>query len=118
MAVSELLSLRIEAGSYGPTVRVSGEIDIATAPALRECLAALAEELVVAVDLTEVPFVESSGIAVLIAEHKRRVAAGGQLVITGSTPLTLRVFELTGVDGVLNLDGDSPRSDVEHGANT
>ena len=109
--MSELLSLRIEAGSYGPTVRVSGEIDIATAPRLQKCLASLAEAPVVAVDLTEVPFVESSGIAVLIAEHKRRVAAGGQLVITGSSPLTLRVFDLTGVDGVLNLDGDSPSSD-------
>ena len=114
MAVSELLSLRIDTGRYGPTVRVSGEIDIATAPRLQACLASLADQAVVAVDLTEVPFVESSGIAVLIAEHKRRVAVGGQLVITGSSSLTLRVFELTGVDRVLNLDGDSPGSVVEH----
>jgi anti-sigma B factor antagonist len=111
MAVSELLSLRIETGSHGPTVLVSGEIDIATSPRLQECLASIADQAVVAVDLTEVPFVESSGIAVLVAEHKRRVAAGGQLVVTGSSPLTRRVFELTGVDRFLDLDGDSPASD-------
>jgi len=113
MAVGELLSLRIEAGSYGPTVRVSGDIDIESAPRLQECLASLADQPVVAVDLTDVPFVESSGIGVLVAEHKRRVATGGQLVITGSSPLALRVFELTGVDRVLNLDGDAPAADAE-----
>ena len=87
---------------------VEGEIDIATAPELRACLASLAHEAVVAVDLSGVAFVESSGIAVLIAEHKRRAAAGEQLVVTGSSPLALRVFEATGVDQLLNLDGDSP----------
>ncbi len=111
MAVSELLSLRIEAGNYGPTVVVAGEIDIATSPRLRACLEELADEGVVAVDLAGVAFVESSGIAVLVAEHKRRVADGAQLVITGSSPLTRRVFELTGVDRLLDLDGDSPTSD-------
>lgn len=105
--MSELLSLNIESGTNGPTVHVAGEIDISTAPELTECLAALAHEPVVHVDLTEVAFVESSGLAVLITEHKRRVATGGTLVITGSSPLALRVFEITGLDRVLNLDGDS-----------
>ena len=106
--MSELLSLEIEAGTHGPTVRVAGEIDLATAPKLRACLESLADEAVVAVDLSGVAFVESSGIAVLIAEHKRRVVAGEQLVVTGSSPLTLRVFEAAGVDQLFNLDGDSP----------
>jgi anti-sigma B factor antagonist len=106
--VSELLSLDIEAGTHGPTVRVSGEIDMSTAPNLRDCLATLADEPVVAVDLSGVAFVESSGLGVLIAEHKRRSAAGHELVITGSSPLARRVFEVTGLDHVLNLDGDAP----------
>jgi anti-sigma B factor antagonist len=104
--VSELLSLKIEAGSAGTTVRVSGEIDLATAPSLRECLAALVGDVVV--DLTEVSFVDSSAIALLIAEHKRRVTAGATLVLTGSSPMALRAFEITGVDQVLNLQVDSP----------
>ena len=110
--MNELLSLRIEAGSHGPTVVAAGELDIATAPRLRACLETLPDEGVVAVDLSGVAFVESSGIAVLVAEHKRRVADGGQLVITGSSPLTRRVFELTGVDRLLDLDGDAPPSDA------
>jgi anti-sigma B factor antagonist len=106
--VSELLSLEVAAGTDGPTVRVSGEIDVSTAPSLRECLATLADEPVVAVDLSEVAFVESSGLGVLVAEHKRRRAAGHELVIIGSSPLAQRVFEITGLDHVLNLDGGTP----------
>jgi anti-anti-sigma factor len=104
-AVGELLSLEIEAGSAETTVRAAGEIDLEAVPELRECLATLAGDVVV--DLTEVSFVDSQAIGLLIAEHKRRVAAGARLVVTGSSPMALRVFEITGVDRVLDLDGDS-----------
>ena len=73
-AVGELLSLEIEAGDTATTVHVSGEIDLETAPGLRTCLASLAGDVVV--DLTEVSFVDSQTIGLLIAEHKRRVSAG------------------------------------------
>ncbi len=107
--MSELLSLEIEAGSAGTTVRVAGEIDLETAPRLRECLASLTGDVVV--DLTEVSFVDSQAIGLLIAEHKRRVVAGDHLVVTGSSPMALRAFEITGVDQVLDLNGDSPQPD-------
>jgi anti-sigma B factor antagonist len=102
------VSLEIEAGSTETTVRLSGEIDLETAPSLRECLASLTGDVVV--DLTDVSFVDSQTIGLLIAEDKRRVAAGERLVITGSSPMALRVFEITGVDQMLDLNGDSPKS--------
>jgi anti-sigma B factor antagonist len=104
--VSELLSLKIESASAHTTVRASGDVDMETAPSLRECLASLAGNVVV--DLSEVTFLDSTAMSVLIAEHKSRVASGYSLVITGSSPMALRVFELTGIDHVLNLNGDSP----------
>ena len=108
--MSELLSLEIEAGSAGTTVRVAGEIDLETAPRLRECLASLTGDVVV--DLTEVSFVDSQAIGLLVAEHKRsRRRAGERLVVTGSSPMALRAFEITGVDQVLDLNGDSPKPD-------
>jgi anti-anti-sigma factor len=114
--VGELLSLKIEAGTAGATVRLSGEIDMATAPDLRECLATLTGDVVV--DLTEVTFVDSRAIALLIAEHKRRVGAGERFVVTGSSPMALRTFEITGVDKLLNLNGDSSESGREEPART
>jgi anti-sigma B factor antagonist len=104
--VTELLSLAIESGSSSTTVRVGGEIDLDTAPQLRACLATVAGDVVV--DLTDVSFVDSQAIGLLIAEHQRRQKAGARLVVRGASPVTLRTFELTGVDHVLDLDGDSP----------
>ena len=81
--MSELLSLEIEAGNAGTTVRVAGEIDLETAPRLRECFALLPGDVVV--DLSEVSFVDSQAIGLLVAEHKRRVAVGERLAVTGSS---------------------------------
>ena len=111
--MGELLSLKIETGSHGKTIRAAGEIDLESAPELRRWFRSLAGDEVLTVDLAEVHFLDSTAISVLIAEHKRRVAAGEQLIVTGSTPMALRLFELTGVDRVLDLDGDSGRDAPE-----
>jgi anti-anti-sigma factor len=73
---------------------------------LRECLDDVVGDVVV--DLTAVTFVDSSALALFIGEHKRRVAADERLTITGSSPMALRVFEVSGVDRLLDLNGDSP----------
>ncbi len=59
-------------------VRVIGELDLATAPQLREILADLASlgALHVTVDLGELAFVDSSGLGVLVTGLKRLRAAG------------------------------------------
>ena len=101
-----LLSLTLEAGTGGTTVRASGELDLATAPELRECLALVAGDVVL--DLTGVTFVDSSAIALLVSEHRRRVAKNEALTVTGSSPMALRVFEISGLDQLVNLNGDSP----------
>jgi len=103
--VSELLSLEIEPGSARTTIRASGEIDIDTAPELRDCLAAVTGDVVL--DLADVVFLDSTAMSVLIVEQKRRLSAGQSFVITGSSPLARRLFELTGIDYLLNLDGDA-----------
>ena len=111
--MGELLSLNIQAGSHGKTIRVVGEIDLESAPELRRCFRSHAGDAVLTVDLADVAFLDSTAISVLIAEHKRRVAAGEELIVTGSSPMALRLFELTGVDQVLDLDGDSRRDGLE-----
>ena len=91
-------------------MRVSGEIDLATAPSLRECLASVAGDLVV--DLTDVSFVDSQAIGLLMAEHKRHVGAGDSLVITGSSPVVLRVFEITRFDQSSTSTATHPNPDA------
>jgi len=104
--VSELLSLAIQPGTRRTVVRVRGEIDLATAPKLRECLAGLAGDLVV--DLSDVSFVDSQAIGLLLAEHHRREKIGDCLIVCGASAMAMRTFEVTGAVKLLNLEDEAP----------
>ena len=89
----------------GATVTVRGEVDVHTAPALRDRLAEVVsqgEERVV-VFLDEVTFMDSVGLGVLVAAHKAQSARGGSLVIVCNEPRVLRVLHLTGLHRVLTI---------------
>ncbi len=78
---------------------VIGELDIASAPQFRETVGELMGTGVrnLVVDLSESPFVDSSGIgAVLWAQHRLR-GVGGLLLTTGAARPVARAFELAGL---------------------
>jgi anti-anti-sigma factor len=92
---------------YGVSVvSVSGEIDIATADAFRRALAAESAEECVVVSLLEVDYIDSSGLGVLIREHKVRQARGQQILVILPVYPTSRVFEITQLNRVLACFGD------------
>jgi anti-anti-sigma factor len=86
-------------------IRAWGELDVATAPILE---AALAEELrrsnTVTLDLDGLDFMDSSGLSVLVANLKRARSAGGDLVVIVTKPGLRRLFDLTGLSEMFNLD--------------
>jgi anti-sigma B factor antagonist len=85
--------------SQSVDVLLIGELDLASAPQLRTCLAeltALGVHHVVA-DLTNLRFIDSSGIGVLVSELKRLRENGGSLVVRNAGPSTYPVFEMTGL---------------------
>jgi anti-anti-sigma factor len=89
-------------------LRVSGEIDIATAPSLLDSVlcAGLAYDAGhrVVVDLAGVAFIDSSGLAALCEAH-RWLANQEQILVIASPPEHVaHLFELTGLDQVLRLD--------------
>ncbi len=80
---------------------VSGELDLATAPALRECLGEVIDGGVrhVVVDLRQVGFLDSIGLGVLVGAY-RRLHHGepvGSLRLVCTNERVVRVFELTGL---------------------
>lgn len=81
-------------------VHVEGELDMATAPRLSQVLhAALdARPAVLAVDLTTLSFVDSTGIRVLITVQQRAAAQGCRFVLRSPTRSVLKALRLTGVD--------------------
>jgi anti-sigma B factor antagonist len=79
-------------------VAVRGEIDVAEAPAIGRRLAAeLAAGRDVVVDLREMTFIDSSGLAVLLDAARSAERHGRDLRILRPRPLVMRTFELAGL---------------------
>lgn len=98
-----LMGVRVTRAGECSVLRVSGEIDMATAPELRF---ALVEEInegcaLVVVDLADVDFVDSTGLGVLLGGLVRARRLGGDLRVTGLSHRLVEVFDLVGLHAVL-----------------
>ena len=105
----DLLSLRRDPISHdvsGMILRVSGEVDLSTASPLDEELTALEQELPphghLVLDLTEVTFLASAGLSVLIKHGQRCRDAGRDLRIASGNRTVARALLITGLTE--NLD--------------
>jgi anti-sigma B factor antagonist len=89
--------------SHSVVVDVTGELDALTAPRLLDALRSLLRERssVLVVDLTEVAFMGSAGISVLVDTHQRSPHV--DLRVVAATLVTLRPLQVTGLDSVLNI---------------
>lgn len=105
------LSLKHRSEDGWTVVEVVGEVDVFSAPALRAQLATLISEghTRMVVDLSGVPFMDSTGLGVLVGRLKtiRQQQGELRLVITGDR--LLRNFSITGLDKVFMI-GDSVAS--------
>lgn len=91
----------------GVVIAVSGEVDLATASTLeRELLRAEQAHWVVAIDLTNVSFLDSTGLHAIMDANLRLRDRGGRLLIVQGPPQVSRVFELTGLSDHLDLVPD------------
>jgi anti-sigma B factor antagonist len=101
--VSEL-DLESQVNGGVATVVVRGEIDVASAPRLREVLHELvqADTKRIVLDCRGLEFLDSSGIGLLVATRKR-LGDGGELVLDSPPAHVRKVLELTGVAGELIL---------------
>lgn len=86
-------------------VCVVGELDLATAPQLRERLAGLTSCGVraVTVDLARLDFIDSTGLFVLVSGLKRLRELGGDLALRSPKPSAMKLFEMTGLSAVFAI---------------
>jgi anti-sigma B factor antagonist len=84
---------------------LEGDLDLSTAAQLYERLDELARAGFnhVALDLSDLQFLDSTGLSVLLTEHKRAESVGGELVILSPTRKVRRVLQITGLDSYLNI---------------
>jgi anti-sigma B factor antagonist len=87
-----------------PVVAVSGEVDVYAAPTLREGLTDLLQEgRSVVVDLTEVGFLDSTGLGALVAARTSASEHGAELPLVCTHQRILKLFTITGLDGVFKI---------------
>ncbi len=86
---------------------VQGEVDLYTAPRLKERLTDLigSGHTRVAVELPGVEFMDSTGLGVLIGALKRCKEAGGTLALIGPREPVVKVLAITGLDKVFPIHG-------------
>jgi anti-sigma B factor antagonist len=93
-----------------PIVAVFGELDLATAPDLRDCLRAVVAggQSTIVVDLLGVTFVDSTALGIMVSALKRCRELGGSLHVVIADPRILKVFEITGLTQVFTITDAPP----------
>jgi len=88
-----------------PIITVFGEIDVATAPQLRDCLHRVIAQshATVVVDLLAVTFLDSTALGVLVGALKRCREFGGELHVVVTDPRIIKIFEITGLTKVFRI---------------
>jgi anti-sigma B factor antagonist len=93
----DILSVSSRDFRDGRIFTLSGELDASTCRGLSEKLQGPPGSLVV-VDLSEVTFLDSSGLGAIHVARRFAVKDGGMLVVCRPQPIVHRVLQLTGLD--------------------
>jgi len=86
-------------------VDVTGEVDVYTAPTLREKLSSLVDagHIDLVVNLTEVRFMDSTGLGLLVGVLKRLRGLDGRLQLVIDSERLLKVFRITALTQVFTI---------------
>ncbi len=102
------LTVERTGGGGVPVVRVSGEVDVHSAPRLRDGVAVELETAPskVVIDLTNVGFLDSTGLGALVAARTTASERGIALPVVCTSERILKLFTITGLDGVFDIHPD------------
>ncbi len=105
------LTLRSCASDGVTVIAARGEIDLATAPQLRdEIIRHLAPGGELHLRLDAVTFIDASGLRVLLASQRRAALLDACLVLVSTSRVVDRLMELTGTAGLLDRSRSVRRS--------
>jgi anti-anti-sigma factor len=104
-AAGDPLEIDVQKSDERTLVTLSGDLDASTASLLYDQLSDLEVEDVrhVVLDLAQVTFMDSTGLSVIVTEHKRLQHSGGGLTIFAPPSSVRRLFEITGLDSILDI---------------
>jgi anti-sigma B factor antagonist len=98
------LQIKVERSTGPPVVRLAGELDMDTAPAVRQTLEELSEsDGRFKLDLAAVTFIDSSGLHLLL-DAANRLNGSGPLTLMSVPPRVSRLMEIVGLSDVPSLN--------------
>ena len=101
------MNLDLETGPRGDAsvVTLRGEIDVYTAPRLRQALIDLVEggATNIVVDMDKVDFLDSTGLGVLVGGLKRVKSKEGDLKLVVTQDRIMKIFDITGLSKVFPM---------------
>ncbi|MGG0717826.1 anti-sigma factor antagonist [Robertmurraya massiliosenegalensis] len=105
------MNINIEVVEYDSALEVNlgGEIDAYTAPQLRETLFPLSEkeQVKMVVDLTDVSYMDSTGLGVFVGVFKNIRSKHGELKLIGLSRRLKRLFEITGLAEIMDINSQN-----------
>jgi anti-anti-sigma factor len=112
--VESSFQVHVQSADRAAVIVVSGELDLASAPALEEELnrAVTNGADLVIVDLRELEFIDSTGLGLLIKANRMTEAAGRRFAIVKGQSQVQRLLGVTGIEQRLTLV-DSPEELLE-----
>jgi anti-sigma B factor antagonist len=93
------------------TLRPQGDIDVATVEAQRGQWLATVDERQprrLVIDMSDVTFLDSTGLGAIVALQRRQRAHGGVVAIANAAPSVARVLHLTGMHLTMEVNGAAP----------
>jgi anti-anti-sigma factor len=102
--LDEGLSIEVAHVDGSVVVRVSGEIDLVSAPTLEAALSDLGDGLHIVIDCAGVQFMDSTGLNLFVTEARRLSASGGSLHLRNTSFPVRHIVEITGLIQLLERD--------------
>lgn len=108
MKDSEHVEVNVEKLDDATIVRPIGEIDLGRSPSLRQQLADIMSNHSgrLVIDLSEVPYMDSSGVATLVEAMQQSRRSGSKLVLCGLRDKVRSIFEIARLDTVFTIVND------------
>lgn len=101
-----VFTLRVDDAHDRCVIHLVGELDVNTAPGLREEVhrrVAWSASRTLVLELSELTFCDARGLGTMVSAKKAADAAGKQLLLVGPTPSMRRLLRLTGLHRVLDV---------------
>ncbi len=89
-------------------IRLEGRLDTTTAPELdKEIMANLDGVKDLTLDFSDLMYISSAGLRVILSCQKKMNAAAGRMVIKNANELVMEIFETTGLTDILTIENEA-----------